>query len=82
VFVYLRTLLLNADGLLDVLADLIRTPDNHSAVAFARAGPRDYIVWEPDAIKACIVTCGGLCPGLNDVIQEIVQILHCEFIVL
>lgn len=28
--------------------------------------------FEPEEVYACIVTCGGLCPGLNTVIREIV----------
>lgn len=28
-------------------------------------------------VKAAIVTCGGLCPGLNDVVQELVRVLYC-----
>jgi len=32
--------------------------------------------WEPRAVTAAIVTCGGLCPGLNDVIQNIVFTLE------
>lgn len=28
--------------------------------------------FESDEVHACIVTCGGLCPGLNTVIREIV----------
>jgi len=27
-------------------------------------------------VQACIVTCGGLCPGLNTVIRELVCGLH------
>lgn len=30
------------------------------------------VYFEPDEVRACIVTCGGLCPGLNTVIREIV----------
>lgn len=30
------------------------------------------VYFEPDEVHACIVTCGGLCPGLNTVIREIV----------
>ncbi|KAF9626138.1 hypothetical protein IFM89_031265 [Coptis chinensis] len=37
-----------------------------------RAGPRKNIYYEPVGVKAAIVTCGGLCPGLNDVIRQIV----------
>lgn len=30
------------------------------------------VYFESDEVHACIVTCGGLCPGLNTVIREIV----------
>jgi 6-phosphofructokinase 1 len=40
--------------------------------AFELAGPRNRIFWEPSAVKAGIVTCGGLCPGLNNVVRSIV----------
>lgn len=30
------------------------------------------VYFQPDDVHACIVTCGGLCPGLNTVIREIV----------
>lgn len=33
------------------------------------AGPREKIYFEPKNVKAAIVTCGGLCPGLNNVIR-------------
>eukprot|EP01018_Ginkgo_biloba_P005732 Gb_34276 [translate_table: standard] len=35
-----------------------------------RAGPREEIYYNPKEVKAAIVTCGGLCPGLNDVIRQ------------
>lgn len=41
-----------------------------------RAGPREEIFFEPGEVKAGIVTCGGLCPGLNDVIRQIVFTLE------
>ncbi|KAJ7523966.1 hypothetical protein O6H91_18G070700 [Diphasiastrum complanatum] len=40
---------------------------------FLRAGPRDKVVFESEEVKAAIVTCGGLCPGLNTVIRELVN---------
>lgn len=40
-----------------------------------RAGPREKIYFRPEEVKAAIVTCGGLCPGLNDVIRH-VSLLH------
>ncbi|KAH1264282.1 hypothetical protein AAZX31_01G024200 [Glycine max] len=41
-----------------------------------RAGPREKIYFHPEEVKAAIVTCGGLCPGLNDVIRQIVITLE------
>ncbi|KAJ4789058.1 ATP-dependent 6-phosphofructokinase [Rhynchospora pubera] len=39
---------------------------------FRRAGPRQKVYFESDEVQACIVTCGGLCPGLNTVVRELV----------
>ena len=44
-----------------------------------RAGPRINIYWDFKQIKAAIVTCGGLCPGLNNVIREIVNTLNTNY---
>jgi 6-phosphofructokinase 1 len=41
-------------------------------VSFEFAGPREKIYFDPQTVKCGIVTCGGLCPGLNDVIRAIV----------
>lgn len=41
--------------------------------SFEAAGPRRKIYFDPSEVTAGIVTCGGLCPGLNDVIRGIVQ---------
>ncbi|KAF3943681.1 hypothetical protein CMV_029785 [Castanea mollissima] len=46
--------------------------DSPRGVHFRRAGPRQRIYFESDEVHACVVTCGGLCPGLNTVIREIV----------
>jgi 6-phosphofructokinase 1 len=40
--------------------------------SFEVAGPRQYIYFDPSKLKCGIVTCGGLCPGVNDVIRAIV----------
>lgn len=34
------------------------------------------VYFDSDEVHACIVTCGGLCPGLNTVIREIVYSLY------
>ncbi|WP_020396513.1 ATP-dependent 6-phosphofructokinase [Thiolinea disciformis] len=41
------------------------------------AGPREFIYFNPNQVRAAIVTCGGLCPGLNAVIRGLVmQLWH------
>src|SRR3954471_7954559 len=39
---------------------------------FELAGPRDRIFFDPSALSCGIVTCGGLCPGINNVIRGLV----------
>lgn len=46
---------------------------------FLRAGPMTEVVFKKDDVKAAIVTCGGLCPGLNTVIKSIVACLSYEY---
>jgi 6-phosphofructokinase 1 len=41
--------------------------------SFEIAGPREKIYFDPSKVHAAIVTCGGLCPGINDVIRSIVM---------
>ena len=52
--------------------------------AFEVAGPREKIYFDPEQVRAAIVTCGGLCPGLNSVIRALVmQLWHrygCRYI--
>ncbi len=47
-----------------------------SPASFELAGPRREIFFEPSNLSCGIVTCGGLCPGINDVIRSIVLTLH------
>jgi 6-phosphofructokinase 1 len=43
------------------------------------AGPRPKIYFDPSKVRAGIVTCGGLCPGINDVIRSIVMTLWYSY---
>ena len=43
------------------------------------AGPRKEVVYAREEIKAAIITCGGLCPGLNVAIKSIVDCLSYEY---
>ncbi|MCS7042655.1 MAG: ATP-dependent 6-phosphofructokinase [Bryobacteraceae bacterium] len=48
-------------------------------VLFEKAGPREKIFFDPARVTAGIVTCGGLCPGLNNVIRSLVMSLRCHY---
>ena len=43
---------------------------------FEKAGPRAKLFFDPATTRAAIVTCGGLCPGLNNVIRSVTRELH------
>jgi 6-phosphofructokinase 1 len=47
--------------------------------AMESAGPREKIFFDPSKLACGIVTCGGLCPGLNDVIRSIVLSLYHHY---
>jgi 6-phosphofructokinase 1 len=61
-------------GTLKNVEDLIRA--GKTPPCFEMAGPREKIYFDPSKLTCGIVTCGGLCPGLNDVIRAIVLSLH------
>ena len=44
-----------------------------------KAGPRQKIYFSPNYVHAAIATCGGLCPGINDVIRAIVRCLWTRY---
>lgn len=45
-------------------------------VCMEKAGPRQDIFFDSKNATAAIVTCGGLCPGINNVIRGLVMALH------
>ncbi|MBF0453025.1 MAG: ATP-dependent 6-phosphofructokinase [Candidatus Magnetomorum sp.] len=57
----------------------IRSETNRSPASFELAGPRSKIFFDPSKVKCAIVTCGGLCPGLNDIIRSIVLELNYAY---
>jgi 6-phosphofructokinase 1 len=50
--------------------------EGRNPVSFMKAGPRQKIFFDPSKLKCAMVTCGGLCPGLNDVIRSLVLTLY------
>jgi 6-phosphofructokinase 1 len=51
-------------------------PPGEEPLYFEQAGPRGQIYFDPSKVHCAIATCGGLCPGTNDVIRAIVLELH------
>jgi 6-phosphofructokinase 1 len=63
------------------ISDDIRIPQRIEVGAepgflFELAGPRAKLFFDPAQTRAGIVTCGGLCPGLNNVIRSLFLELH------
>ncbi len=50
-----------------------------SPLMLEKAGPREHIYFEPAHTTAAIVTCGGLCPGINNVVRSMVLELHHKY---
>ncbi len=47
--------------------------------SFEQAGPRKHIYFDPSKLRCALVTCGGMCPGLNDIIRAVVLELHYRY---
>lgn len=50
--------------------------ENQPLPSFEMTGPREKIYFDPSKLKCAITTCGGLCPGLNDIIRSVVLELY------
>jgi 6-phosphofructokinase 1 len=62
------------------LSSVLQSRENgEEPVSFEKAGPRELIFFEPAKTKVAIVTCGGLCPGLNNVIRSLVNELYYRY---
>ncbi len=53
--------------------------ETHGQIFFEQSGPMEKIFFDPSTVVAGIVTCGGLCPGINDVIRAIFMELHFRY---
>jgi 6-phosphofructokinase 1 len=68
-----------------ILFDINATPGATGAGAYKKeqllevAGPRQKIYFDPTHVHAAIITAGGLCPGLNDVIHAVVMTLWYRY---
>jgi 6-phosphofructokinase 1 len=52
---------------------------SQNELSFELAGPRARLFFDPQQTRAGIVTCGGLCPGLNDVVRSLFLELHYAY---
>ena len=48
-------------------------------ITLEEAGPRERLYFNPEKVTAGIVTCGGLCPGLNNVIRSIFMQMYYQY---
>ncbi len=55
-----------------------KSPDA-SLLSFERAGPRELLYFDPSKTRVGVVTCGGLCPGINNVIRALVMELYYHY---
>ena len=62
-----------------ILYEVEKTNEAISKFAFEKAGPREKIYYDSSKIRAGIVTCGGLCPGINNVIRTLVMQLYHNY---
>jgi 6-phosphofructokinase 1 len=63
------------------IPETITLPDagTRGSIVFERAGPRSRIYFRPEDTRAAIVTCGGICPGLNNVIRAVLLELELRY---
>lgn len=52
---------------------------DETGLRFSKSGPRKYISFDPKNVVAGILTCGGICPGLNVVIRELYMTLKYNY---
>jgi 6-phosphofructokinase 1 len=69
------------DDLDRIPVHVVRNPNKpqKTDVTFELAGPRAKLFFDPAKTRAGIVTCGGLCPGLNNVIRSLFLELHHHY---
>lgn len=76
-----------SDGIGDFVCDSMRVlfeprfaeGESPQTLAFELAGPRSEIFFDPSQTRAAIVTCGGLCPGINNVVRSLVLELKLNY---
>lgn len=65
------------DSSFDIFKHCLKTGE--VPISFEKAGPHKHLYFKPEDTKVAIVTCGGLCPGINNVIRSVVNQLHYRY---
>ena len=61
-------------------SDLIKATKNRKKLlSFEHVGPRSKIYFDPSKLRCAVVSCGGLCPGTNDIVRGIVLALYHSY---
>ncbi len=68
-----------ADDMRLLVEPRVRHGEEISSLGFERAGAREKIFFKPTNTKAAIVSCGGLCPGINNVIRTLTMELRFNY---
>ena len=63
-------------GLFQKIDECVKADDGQR---YIRGGPRFHIALDNLRVKACIMSCGALCPGINVVIRELVMALRYNY---
>ncbi|NPU99872.1 MAG: ATP-dependent 6-phosphofructokinase [Brevinematales bacterium] len=69
----------NQKVLFDAEFDASGYPASDFEHSFELAGPREKIYFDPSKVNCAVATCGGLCPGLNNVIRSVVMQSHYRY---
>lgn len=78
----------SGDGIGDYVDDSTRVlahielqngEEGNGSLHFEKAGPRARLFFRPQYCRAAIVTCGGLSPGLNNVIRSVHNELYYHY---
>src|SRR5512147_2122886 len=63
----------------DDWASLRRAEGEEAPPSLELAGPREKLFFRPSEVRAAVVTAGGLCPGINEVVRSVVMTLHHHY---
>ncbi|NOZ85907.1 MAG: ATP-dependent 6-phosphofructokinase [Deltaproteobacteria bacterium] len=67
------------DTSLNTCKTCIEGKTKEEPLSFEKAGPRELLYFDSSKVRVGMVTCGGLCPGINNVIRALVMELYYRY---